>query len=312
MIEAKDRLLYKVLKRYYEDGLTQQEIAVKYGISRIKVSRLISKALNDKIVQIKINKPDDPSGEMENSLEETFGLQEAIVVKTSSGNIIDELGKATAGYLSGCLQGNETIGLTWGRALLASVNALTTIDYPNIKVVQMLGGLGDPDSDTHGTDLTVRLAQLFRGKARLLNSPGIVRTKEIRDSLLSEIQISETLKLADKIDIALVGVGSLKEDALIVQKSQIISQQETDRLLGKGAVGDIGLRFFNENGTPVNDEINERVIGFTYEQIKCIPRVIGIAGGESKHKSILAAIRAKLINVLITDDHTAKYLIHNK
>ena len=312
MIDPKDRLLYKVLKKYYEDGLTQQEIAAKYGISRIKVSRMISKALSNKIVQIKINKPDDSSGDMENSLEEIFGLQEAIVVKTSSGCTVDDLGEAAAEYLSRCLQGNETIGLTWGRALLASVNALTPADYPNIRIAQMLGGLGDPDSDTHGTDLAVRLAQLCKGKARLLNSPGIVRTREIRDSLMSELQISETLKLADKIDIALVGVGSLRGDALIVQQSRIISQEETDRLLGKGAVGDVGLRFFNDAGIPIDDEINERVIGLTYEQIKSIPRVIGVAGGESKQKSILAAIRSKLVNVLITDDQTAKYLIQNK
>ena len=90
-------MIYKVLQNYYERGLTQQEIAVKYGISRIKVSRMITKALTDKIVQIRINIPGDPSGNIEQQLEEIYGLKEAVVRPVASDNIIEELGKALAG-----------------------------------------------------------------------------------------------------------------------------------------------------------------------------------------------------------------------
>jgi DNA-binding transcriptional regulator LsrR (DeoR family) len=309
MQNDKNKLIYKVLQNYYERGLTQQEIAVKYGISRIKVSRMISKALAEKIVQIRINLPDDPSSDIEHELEEKFGLKEAIVIDVTPKNILNELGEAVAAYLPARLQGNESIGITWGRSILAVVNSMAAMELPDIKIIQMLGGLGNPDSETHGTDLAVRLAQLFRGRARLLNSPGIVGSKEIRDALMDNLQVSRTLKLAGDIDIALVGIGSLKEDALIVEQSKIISKAETKRLLDKGTVGDVGLRFFDREGNIVEDEINERVIGLTHQQIKKIARVIGVAGGEKKHQSILAAIKAKLINVLITDEQTARFLI---
>ena len=96
---GEDKLIYKVLRNYYEKGLTQQEVAEKYNISRIKVSRLIKKALNEKIVQIKINIPIDPTDELEQQIEEIFGIVEAIVVSVSPEKIIGGLGNAAASYV---------------------------------------------------------------------------------------------------------------------------------------------------------------------------------------------------------------------
>jgi DNA-binding transcriptional regulator LsrR (DeoR family) len=309
-VDNKNKLLYKILFNYFERGLTQQEIAVKYGISRIRVSRMISKALAEKIVQIKINAPADPGTETEHLLEELYGLKEAVVIDHTSGNLLDDLGEAVAGYLSLRIQGHETIGITWGRSILAAANALGDTEYPDIKIIQMLGGLGNPDSDTHGTELAIRIARQFNGKARLLNSPGILKSKLLRDALMEDLQVSDTLKLASKSDIALVGIGSLKSDALIVSQASIINHDETGRLLKKGAIGDVGLRFFDRNGLFIEDEINERVIGLTPEEIKKIPVVVGVAGGAGKHLQVLAALKGKWINVLITDHITAQYLIH--
>jgi DNA-binding transcriptional regulator LsrR (DeoR family) len=312
MEQDKINLIRKILHNYYERGLTQQEIAVKYGISRIKVSRMIGKALADKVVQIKINLPYDPVNELERRLEELYGLKEAIVIPFREETMLDDLGEAVAHYLSVRLQGTESVGITWGRSILAAVNALATMDYPDIKIVQMLGGLGSPDSETHGTELAIRLAQLYSAKARLLNSPGIVKTKEIRDALMENLQVSETLKLARKIDVALVGIGALKSNALIVEQASIIDQEETNRLLSKGAVGDVALRFFDRHGNAIDDEIDQRVIGLEPEQIKKIPRVIGIAGGADKHIPVLAAVKGNWVNVLITDELTANFLIDEK
>ena len=71
-----DRIVYKIARAYYENGLTQQEIADKYGISRIKVSRMLAKALRDRIVQIKITAPADQYTELEQQLEKKYGLKD--------------------------------------------------------------------------------------------------------------------------------------------------------------------------------------------------------------------------------------------
>ncbi len=306
-----NNLVLKVLHCYYEKGLTQQEIAGKFNISRIKVSRMISKAIADKIVQIKINIPAGSTSEIEKRLEESYGLSEAVVVNTSQVNLIAELGKAAAEYLMSRLQGNETIGITWGRFISASINALQPMNFPDVRIVQMLGGLGDPASDIHGTELVIRMAGILKAKARPLNSPGIVKSKEIRQALMENLQISDTLKLAEKATFAIMGIGTYDKSASLLTESSIISGEEIKRLVRKGAVGNICLRAFDEYGNPVPDEIDERVVGLTYDHIKKIPRIIGVAGGREKHQAILAAIRGKWLNTIITDDQTAGFLIDN-
>jgi len=310
MKDNSSKLVYKVLENYYELGLTQQEIAEKYCISRIKVSRLISKALKDKIVQIRINMPNDQAGEMEQELERIYALSEVVVVDKSHEDLISGLGDAAADYLSRCTKGKEIIGVTWGRSLLAVIKVLPAMTLPDVKIVQMLGGLGNPDSDIHGTELVIRMAQVFNARARLLNSPGIVKSRAMCKALLDNMQVSDTLKLAEKADTAIVGIGALTANSLIMQQSKIITEEELKRLIQKGAVGDVGLRFFDRNGNQIQDEIHERVVGLTFEQMQKLPRIIGVAGGKEKHTAILAALRGKWINTLITDYHTAQFLIN--
>ena len=36
------KVLHKVAKAYYDDGLTQEKIGQRFGLSRMKVSRLLS------------------------------------------------------------------------------------------------------------------------------------------------------------------------------------------------------------------------------------------------------------------------------
>jgi len=51
------------------------------------------------------------------------------------------------------------------------------------------------------------------------------------------------------------------------------------------------------------------VIGISIEGLKQIDTVVGIAGGDEKVNVIKGALNGQLIDVLITDNHTAKYLV---
>jgi DNA-binding transcriptional regulator LsrR (DeoR family) len=177
-----------------------------------------------------------------------------------------------------------------------------------MKVVQILGGLGRPEAETHGTDLTRRIAEVFGCKPRLLPAPGIVSSKMVKDALMSDLQIADTLTLAAQADIALVGIGRPTPDSVVMQAGTL-TEIQFRQLQDCGAVGDIALRFFDINGQAVDHEICNRVMGLDLDQIKNIPRVIGAAGGEEKFEAIYAAVKGKLVNVLITDDKTAIRLL---
>lgn len=309
MIE--NRIIYKVVRAYYEDGLTQQEIGNKYGISRIKVSRMLNKALEDRIVQIKINAPTGNLHNLEHTLEEKYGIKEVVVVDTGKDDqdeVIASIGRAAAGYLNANLQGNEIIGLTWGRALLNMVNALSIDQLPELQVVQMLGGLGEPEAGHHGADLTRRMAEKLSTKPRLIHAPGIVRSRDLCRELIDDLQVNKTLQLAARADIAVVGLGLFGPGSSILNRDHILSGKDQILLESWKVMGDISLRFFNDQGQFITTEIDDRIVGLNIDQLQKIPRIIGVAGGKDKYPVIRAALKGKLIHVLITDHQTAEKL----
>jgi DNA-binding transcriptional regulator LsrR (DeoR family) len=305
------KLLYKLAKAYYEDGLTQSQIGKRFGLSRIKVSRLLNQARDEKLVQITIVPPGDTNADLERALEAKYGLDEAVIVSPSSYDkavIATELGPAAAGCLMRCLQGNEVVSLSWGTTLLSVIDALPAKKWPELKVVQMMGGLGRPEAEVHGTDIARRMAQILGARIRFLPAPGVVSSRMVRDALLGDPQISDTLALAAGADIALVGIGVPAADSVVMQAGALV-EGEVRQLKVQHAVGDIALRFFDQDGLPIQHEINDRIIGLDLDQIKGIPRVIGVAGGAKKLHVIRAALRGKFISVLVTDDWIAANLL---
>lgn len=304
-------LLYKIAKAYYEDGLTQDQIGKRFGLSRIKISRLLQQARQSRVVQITITPPMDSFGDLERELEAAYGLDEVIVVSSAGeaqSDVVPRLGAAAANYLARCLGDQQVLDLSWGTTLLAMVEALAPQNLPDLRVVQMLGGLGRPESETYGADLTMRMAQTLGARMRLVPAPGIVSSKLVRDALLQDVNIADTLALAARADLAVVGIGAPQPGAVVMQTG-ILTETDLAELKALGAVGDIALRFFDADGRPIEHPINDRIIGLDLNQIKAIPHVVGVAGGQGKYEVVRGAVRGKLLDVLITDEFTAVRLL---
>ncbi len=85
------------------------------NMSRQRVNRILKKALEDNIVQIKINDMDKYNVELENKLEEKFNLKQSVVINPIDDyTIYGALGIAGAEYLEGILTKEDMIGVTWG------------------------------------------------------------------------------------------------------------------------------------------------------------------------------------------------------
>jgi DNA-binding transcriptional regulator LsrR (DeoR family) len=307
------RLIYKIAQCYYFDGLTQQQIARRFGLSRSKVSRLLQQGQNKGIINITCVPPPNSMADLERDLERKFGLEEAVVVPVSEPKnltkVARELGPCAAECLVRYIHGDEIVGITWGTSMLALVDSLPVKFWPKVTIVQIMGGLGPVGEMEHSTELAQRAAQKLNARLRLIPAPGIVSNRETAAALKADKQISETLTLAAKADIVLVGLGVPLPDAILLRDGNIITQEDLKMVKDAGGVGDIALRYIDSYGKPLNLEINERIIGLSLDQIKAIPRVIGIAGGEAKYRLIRAALRGKLLNVLVTDHVTAKNLL---
>lgn len=308
------RLLYRVAQAYYDEELTQQQIARRFGLSRPKVSRLLQRARESGIVNIVLVPPSSDMSDLERGLEARYGLDEAVVVAVTDPHdatgVARELGPAAAECLARSMRGNEVAGITWGSTILAMVDALPARSWPDVTIVQIMGGLGPVDAREHSADLTRRVARRFGARLELLPAPGLVASVAAAEALRSDPQIAATLRLAARADIAIVGLGVPSADSVVLRYGTIISPEEVAAAQGAGAVGDIALRFIDAHGRPVPLPLNERIIGLTLEQIRAIPRTIGVAGGHRKYDVIRAALRARLIDVLVTDHATAERLLN--
>jgi DNA-binding transcriptional regulator LsrR (DeoR family) len=302
----RDQLLYKIARAYYADDQTQQLIADRFGISRVKVCRMLKQARDEGMVSISIRGPSGGTADLERRLEERYDIQEALVVDTSEDP--NAAGVAAAAYFSRIVHDGLTVTLSWGASLLSFVNALEPLTDADVRVVQMLGGLGDAGADVHGADLARRMAQRLGSRPRLLQAPGIVTTKAVRSALMADQQIAETLDLARKADVAFVGIGALDADN-VLRGGSIISATELATLSKAGAVGDLALNFFGPDGQSIHSDTDERVIGLSLDEIKAIPRVVALAWGSRKVTPLRGALAGKFIAVLITDTAAAEGLL---
>ena len=307
------RLLVKVARFYYEDGLNQEAITARLGLSRSKVSRLMAQARETGIVQIIVVEPDDLSLDIESRLEERFGLEEALVVESqpadSQAQVSRAVGNAAAGYLARAISRRSTIGMCWGDTLRHMVAGLALQRSPDAQVVQIIGGIGQPDAEVHATELCRTMARTLDCRLTLLPVPGIVADQRTREALLSDVHVQRAVEAFDDLDIAFVGIGAPTRDSVTMRDGSIITRAELDGMLRRGAVGDIALRYYDSSGECIESDINERIIGMTLEQLKQVPRIVGVSGGPQKVAAIRAALKGELVNVLITDSVTAENLL---
>jgi DNA-binding transcriptional regulator LsrR (DeoR family) len=301
---------------YHERGIRQTEIAETLHISQARVSRLLKRATELGIVRTVVAAAPGVHTELEEALEDRYGLAEAVIVDVEGGNedVIAALGSVGATYLETTLTGRERIGISsWSQTLLAVVDRMRPFRVPGAEsVVQLMGGVGNSSVQTQGNRLLTEFARLVGATATFVPAPALVGNRTMRESLLNDAAMESISKEWPRLTMVLAGIGSLPPSPLLRASGNAADLADQDRLHAAGAVGDVCLRFFDSAGTLVPSDLDDRVVGIDADTLRRIPRRIGIAGGESKHKAIHAAVRGGWVNVLITDTGTAAALLRGK
>ncbi|MCE4047629.1 sugar-binding transcriptional regulator [Niallia sp. SS-2023] len=307
------RQLVKVSSMYYNDGWTQAQIAQKLGVSRPVISKLLQRAKDEGIVKIYIKDESVHTVELERKLEQYFDLADAVVVPNnglSAERAKREVGQAGASYISNNMKDVKSIGISWGETLANLVQEYPFERKEDITVVPLEGGMGVKQVQIHANQLANELAKKLQSTCAYLYAPAIVETEELKQRLMGMEDIQTVLEIGRNVDVALIGIGNPFDDSTLLRLGYL---QENDlaQLRDVGAIGDIGFRFFDQNGKPINDSLNTKVIGITLEEFKGIKNVIAVVEGEHKVASILGALQGKFIDVLITDELTANAIIKN-
>lgn len=307
-------LVTKIARMYHEEGIRQPEIAERLHISQSRVSRFLKEAVNLGIVRTIVVPPPGVHSELEESVRDRFGLIDVVVASSDSNDeasVLTAIGRAGAAYLETTLTGEDRVGLSsWSSTLLATVESMS----PGTKrtaqsVVQILGGVGNPSAQVKATHLADRLARVTGASASYFPAPGVVASPTVRDALLADPHMAEVVASWATLTVALVGIGSVEPSPLLQSSGNALSEGDLARLRSRGAVGDVCLQFFDSAGVAVDDDLRDRVVGISAQQLRAIPRRVGIAGGTRKHEAIRAAAAGGWVNVLITDASTAEAML---
>ncbi|MFF2631710.1 sugar-binding transcriptional regulator [Microbacterium sp. NPDC058021] len=304
----------KIARMYHERGARQSEIAEALSISQAKVSRLLKRAEATGIVRTTVTVAPGVYTELEEQLEERYGLTEVVVVdvdpEADDAETLASIGAGAAAYLEATLSGGDRIGVSsWSQTILAMVDRLRPFTTRGaIEVVQLLGGVGAPEAQSHSNRLLDELARMLGAEAVYVPAPGVVAGPAIRDSLLADAAMQQVQTHWSELTMAVMGIGSIEPSHVLANSGNAFTEEERQPLLAAGAVGDICHRIFRADGTQVRGEIDDRIIAIPVDVLLRIPRRVGIAGGPHKLEAIRGALAGQWMTTLITDLRTAEAL----
>lgn len=308
--EAETDLAVRAAWLSFVGGYTQEQIAQRLGVSRVKVHRLSALAQDLGFVKISIEHELVGTVALEDRLIQRYGIKNCILVPTMNdgangqGGTIAALGTAGAHYLSRYLDREPatTIGIGWGKTLSSIAEALLRRPRPSNRFVSVLGSL-TRHAAANPYDVIHQLTHKTGAEGFIMPVPFIADAVADRTLLMGQNSVGKILDLARGADLYMLGIGACGPEASAFESGQV-TKSELDELRAAGAVGDLLGRFFDQSGRIVDCEFNERVLGLEPEALRG-RQVTAIAGGPGKLASIKGALSMGLIATLVTDEATA-------
>jgi len=295
---------------YYVAGNTQDQIATKLGVSRQTAQRLVSLAVSEGLVKVRLDHPIANCLDLAARLKSRFALDLAEVVPSDPDSTSTTLGiaEAVAAELERRLREAEPLVLAigTGRTLKAAVEQLSPVDCPQHKLVSLTGNI-TPDGTAAYYNVIFAMADKTKARSFPMPLPVIVSSPAEREMLHRQAMIRPTVELAAKADVTFVGIGDMGPKAPLYEDG-FISEAELRALQKAGAVGEIVGWAFDREGRMIEGLTNDRVASAPIPSRER-SLVVAAAMGERKLPGILGALTRRLVNGLITDERTAAALL---
>lgn len=307
---TEQKLLIKLAYYYYKLEMTQNEIAGRFGMSRQRVNRLLKKCRDEGIVDIRIAGFSESYVELEGELESRYGLRQVVITpEVDDDQLYDTLGQAAAEYVRTNIGTEKTIGISWGSTMYKMAMNLPSVGpFPDMKVVQMVGNMGQLARDHQPDEVTRLFASKLGAVPVLLYAPVYMKNKVAKYTLVHEESIKSVLDMMPECEAVFLSVSGIENNYTYFNET-VIEELYMEELRENKAVGNICLRYFNETGQCVDAELHRLEVGVTGPELKQIKNVVCAAGGSAKYQAISGALNGGFINTLITDKATADYLM---
>ncbi len=304
-----EHLVARVAWYYYIANMTQQEIADRLGLTRLRVNKIIGQVRADGSVQVEIRLPLASCVELEEELKGRYNLTDAVVVPALRDEEAQKrvIGEAAGLLLEGMLKDGQTIGIGWGKTLVSAVRKLTSRRFSRTRVVSLMGGL-TRGSGANTFEVANQLARVLGAECHYIPSLLYYPDDESFAGLMSYPPLAEVLDEARQADAVLVSCGDLSGRSQLFSAVSI-TPQEIDELKERGAVGELLGTFLDAEGHVVDHSLNSRVMALHPSDLDPIRTAILASGDTYKLPVIRAILRSGHVNHLVTDEAVAEGLM---
>ncbi|QLG13228.1 sugar-binding transcriptional regulator (plasmid) [Deinococcus sp. D7000] len=305
----------RVARLYYVQGLTTNTIATELGLSRPKVSRLLSHARRRGLVEIRIHDPEGQAQGLEARLHARYPFLQAQVVSVPQGSAedvwLERTAAAAAAELGELLRPGMTVGVAWGTTMSAISHALLPRPVPGLTFVQLNGSASAADfMSGFVTDTILRFARNFTAGAQLFPVPTFFDDAATKQAMWRERSVRHVLDLQARADLLIYSVGS--HAAAIpshVYSAGYLDADDLAALNAEGAVGDIGTVFYRADGSDAGLSLNARASGPPLSLIRAAAETLCVVSGLGKAAALQAALEGQLMRRLIVDEMTARAVL---
>lgn len=305
-------IMAEIASLYFEQGFSQQQIADRLYFSRSKVSRLLSKAIKENVVEITINYPMERVFRLESELKNIYHLKDVIVAKdygTSFEMLLKRVTQMAAQHLDQILETHTPLGITWGETVYHVVEEIEPSSKKHINVIQLMGITENDNNSAYDTPKLIhKLVDKYDGGFSQIYSPLVVENDIIRDSLSKEPIIQRVLKEAREAKIVLTSVGELYNSKTKAWETTLNPSVKT-RLIKEGTVGVLLAHFIKADGSLADPDLDKKVIGISLNDLKHIENVMAVAVGEKKAICLFGALNGGYINTLVIDELLARSIL---
>jgi len=298
---------------YYVAGNTQDEIARKLGVSRQSAQRLVSLAISERLIKVRLDHPIARCMELASLLRQRHDLRFCEVSPTdptSSSSVIG-VAQIAAAEMERWLRRSEPaiIGVGTGRTMRAVADELPRMECPQHRLVGLVGTT-KVDGSASFYDVIMRISDAVRAPAYPMAMPVVARSAEERDLLANLASIRRVRELVEQADVTFVGVGSIGDNTPLLNDG-FINAEENEALRRAGAVGEITGWAFDARGDLIKGLTNQRV-GSAPLRSPIARLMIGVAMGPQRRAALRAALGGRLISGLVTDESTAEHLLRRR
>ena len=309
-MERRDEQSIEAVKLYYQQGLSQAEVATRMGLSRPTVAKLLAHGRERGFVTIEIHDPREDASEIALRLEKRFGLASVRVAHgrdMTEGEAIEQVGRVGADVVTQLVRDGMSVGISWGRTMSALAAHLIRAPRQGVRVVQLKGGTSFSERATHDFEIMRSFCEAFDAQPRYLPLPVIFQDTAMASIVRRDRAIERVLQEGRGVDVAVFTVGALGREALSLNLGQL-DEAEVDALM-RDAVGDACSRFFTREGDVALASVDRRTVGITLEELRARPVRVLVAGGRVKAEALGTALHMGLATHLVVDQDLALALL---